>query len=87
MNDNELSYRLVELGADKLGSMLSEHNAKNFEAAHYYKGGFQALKEAASYLFGIEPDSFRLQCMIEITSSKLDDQSGYICTDENSDKG
>jgi len=87
MNDNELSYRLVELGADKLGSMLSEHKAKNYEAAHYYKGGFQALKEAASSLFGIDPDCFRSQCMFEIICLQLDGQPGNICADKNSDKG
>jgi hypothetical protein len=80
MNDHELSCRLVELGADKLGSMLSQHKAKNYEAAHYYKGGFQALKEAASSLFGIESDSFRSQCMFEITCCQLDAK-----TEEQSD--
>ena len=78
MYEHELRYRLVELGANKLGSMLSEFKAKNYEAAHYYKGGFQALKEAASSLFGIEPNSFRSQCMFELTCLRLDAQAGNM---------
>jgi len=58
--------RLVGLGAEMLGSMLSELKAENYEAAHYYKGGFQALKEAALSLFGIQPDDFRVLCLDEI---------------------
>ena len=68
----ELSRKLVELGADKLGSMLSELKAKNYEAAHYYKGGFQALKETAFSLFGIDSDDFRSRCLDEITACQLD---------------
>jgi hypothetical protein len=86
MDEHELSYRLVELGADMLTSMLSELKAKDFEAAHYYKGGFQALKEAASSLFGIEPDCFRSQCMFEITCLRLDAQAEDIHEHNLSDK-
>ena len=70
----ELWHKLVELGADKLGSMLSELSSENYEASHYYKGGFQALKEAASSLFGIDSADFRMQCldMIIIVDQRLD---------------
>jgi len=86
MDDHELRYKLVELGANKLGYMLSEHKAKNYEAAHYYKGGFQALKEAASSLFGIEPGSFRSQCMFEVTCLRLDAQAGNMYDQQSTDE-
>ena len=79
MSDNfELRFRLVELGAEKLGSMLSELKAKNEEAAHYYKGGFHALKEAADSLFGIDSDAFRAECLFEMSCHKLDSQAGEV---------
>ena len=86
MDVHELRYMLVEVGANKLESMLSEHKAKNHEAAHYYEGAFHALKEAASSLFGFDPDSFRSHCMFEVTCLRLDAQAGntykQIFTDE-----
>ena len=74
--DHELMYKLVELGADKLASMLSELEAGNDDAAHYDKGGFQALKEAAFSLFGIGSAEFRSQCMFESTCRRLGGQTG-----------
>jgi len=77
---NEVLYdKLVVLGADKLGSMLSELNAKNDGAAHYYKGGFQALKEVAFDLFGVDSADFRAQCSFIATVIRLDAQAAGRC--------
>ena len=72
MCDCELSRKLVELGAYRLGPMLSELKAKNYEAAHYFKGGSQALTEAAFSLSGIDSDGFRSRCLDVTTGHRLD---------------
>jgi hypothetical protein len=77
-----MRFRLVELGADKLGAMLFEHHAKDYGAAHYYKGGFQALKEAAYSLFGIDSADFCAQCMFEVTCRRLDGLPGMQADDD-----
>jgi len=80
VTDDQLRYRsklidnLVELGADALGSMLAELQAKKHESAHYYKGKFQALKEAAYTLFAIDSGDYRAQCMFVETVCRLDRQ-------------
>jgi hypothetical protein len=76
MDDYELIYKLIELGADKLGSALSELKIKDYEVAYYYNGGFHALKEVALYLFGIDSVDFRSRCMFEVTCRKLDAHAG-----------
>jgi hypothetical protein len=86
MNDHELKYKLVELSSNKLSLMLSENKAKNGKADHYNKGGFHALQEAALSLFGIEPDSFRSQCMFELTCLRLDPQAEDMHEHKFSDK-
>jgi len=86
MDCHELRCRLVELGANKLGCMLSERKAQNHEAARYYKGGFQALKEAASSLTGVEPHSFRSQCFLLVTCLILDAQTEDMHEHKFSDK-
>ena len=74
--DPELRYKLVELGAGSLSSMLSALKEGDEGAAHYFKGGFQALKEAAFSLFGTEPDKFRSQCMFESVCRQFGDETG-----------
>ena len=64
MSSNMASYdRLVALGAKTLRDMFEALRCGNHEAAHYYKGGFQALKDTAYSIFDICSADFRADCV------------------------
>ena len=72
-NHEKLYQRLVELGADALDAMFEalRHETdldENVGESHYFKGGFQALKEAAESLFNTCSDDFRSDCMTVVSS-------------------
>jgi len=60
-----LIEKLIGLGSEKLDAHFAYLNHGEHEAAHYYKGAFQALKEAASSLFGIDHSEFRSICIFQ----------------------
>jgi len=75
--------RLVELGADKLESMFESLKLKDQEAAHYYKGGFQALKEAAHDIFDMDTDGYRADCITVVNFRQAGAlESGEVSGDE-----
>ena len=80
-----LYEKLVELGADKLVAMFdalvdeANHNDEG-GASHYFKGGFQALKEAAALLFSKDPDDFRYECMVMIEERQTTAQASLHAT-------
>lgn len=81
MNYDDLRYRLVELGAEKLAFLISKNKPKNDNVTHHYRGGFQALQQASFRLFNIDAARFRAQCMFEIRCLRLDVESER--SDEN----
>lgn len=60
--ENELIEKLVSLGAEKLEHHLHYLSNRDCEMAQYFKGSFQALKEAAQVLFEIDHVEFRGRC-------------------------
>ena len=72
-HENDLLQELINLGAEKLGAHLDALKRKEHEVAHYFKGSFQSLKEAAQKLFGLDSSEFRALCLDKIT------ENGGLC--------
>jgi hypothetical protein len=68
MDRDELLDRLIRLGANKLTEMFHGIDTLDHNYAHYFKGSFQALKEVAQILFGIDSTNFRSYCMALVPS-------------------